>query len=411
MEDRYQVMYRTTISLSVNGVNYSIPTSDIISVSIIHNYDTMTFPMIRLRVYTDLELIQNVTEYADQIEMIGNFDAGIYLLKDDQTKPTLVNGATSFSFNMKAYIEHKNNPTSVMDQYRDGKKITLDLNETPKYTLELYGYNQSLVHYMRRQTQSVYKNMCMTSIIENMMSRGSVNQYHMDPLNQNRCFDQVLIPNLSVMQALAFFDTYYGLYEKGAHVYGDMDQLYITNASSEVYGNIIPIRVGESQSNSDMIGLKKYNDSSYEMYVLYHNVNVLSESDIERILQSEHIGAVNVNTNEIQTASLEELYQYKTNTIDGSQSIPNILHKHVNPFIASSNAARIKEKITKINVSAIGFDIAKMKINSRYNILFDSSLRSRNIQGLYRPSFVNHVISNNNDELFVATTTMQLCKN
>jgi hypothetical protein len=371
----------------------------------------MTFPMIRIRLYCDLELIQNVSEYPDEVEVIGNFDAGTYLWKDEQTKPTLVTGATNFAFNMKAYLENKNLPTSVMDQYRDGKKITLDLNETPKYTMELYCYNQALVYYLRRQTESIYHNMALSSIIENMLSRGNITKYKMDPLNQNQCFDQVLIPNLSLMQSLAFFDTYYGMYEKGAHVYGDLDQLYITNASSELYGNLIPIRIAESKSNTDIAGLKKYNDSTYEMYLLFNNITILSESDIERILQAEHIGAVNVNTLEIQTSSLEELYRYKTNEIDGEMNLPNLLHKHQNPFITSSLAARVKEKITKIQITASGFDVATMKVNTRYNLLFDTDNRSRDIRGLYRPSFVNHVFMNQNDDLFLPVTTMQLCKN
>ena len=411
MDNRYQVMYKITLSLSVNHTSYRVSPSNIVSISMIHQYDTMTFPMIRIRLYCDLALIQNVAEYPDEIEVIGNFDAGTYLWKDEQTKPTLVTGATNFTFHMKAYLEHKNMPTSVMDQYRDGKKLTTDLNQTPKYTMELYCYDQALVYYLRRQTESIYHNMCMSSIIENMLNRGNITKYHMDPLNQNECFDQVLIPNLSLMQALAFFDTYYGLYEKGAHVYGDIDQLYISNADSEIYGNIIPIRIAEANTNTDLSGLKKYNDTTYEMYILSNNIMILSESDIERILQAEHIGAINVNTLDIQSSSLEELYRYKTNSIDGSINLPNLLHKHMNPFITSSLAARVKEKITKVQIVASGFDIATMKVNTRYNLLFDTSVRSRDIRGLYRPAFVNHVFSNQNDEMFIATTTMQLCKN
>ena len=410
MENRYQTMYRVTMALGVNGETYNVSPSNIVSVAMIHNYDTMTYPIIRVRLYCDLALIQNITEYPDEITMIGNFDAGVYLIKD-QEKPTLVDGATSFSFSMKAYIENKNIPTSKMDQYRDGVKTQSNLNETPKYTIELYGYHQKLIYYMKRQTESIYQNMPLTSVMESMLSRSNIHQYHMDPLNQTSRFDQILIPNLNMLQAFTYFDTYYGLYEKGAHVYGDLDQLYITNASSDVYGNIIPIRIASSQTNADTVGLKKYDHNTYEMYLLFDNVAVLTESDIERIIQAEHIGAVNVNTNEIQTSLLSELYRYKTNEIYGSDNIPNILHKYVNPFVASSNAARIKEKITRVDLSAIGFDIGRMHVNTRYNLLFDSAIRGSNMRGLYRPSFVNHVISNQNDQLFVVQTTMQLCKN
>ena len=411
MEKTYQTLYQVNLVLSVNGVNYQVNHSDIVTIAIIHNYDTMTFPIIRIRLQSDLALLQNILEYPDAIEIVGDLNGNVYLLENDQSKPTLVSGAHNISFKMKGYIEHKNMPTSIMDQYRDGKRITTDLNQQSKVPIELYGYNQSLVYYMKRLTQSIYKDMGMTSIIEDMFSRGNITKYNMDPLDQQTRFEQVLIPNLNLLQALVYFDAYYGLYEKGCHIYGDLDQLYMSNASSEVYGNIIPIQVMSSKNESDMVGLKKYNDNTYQMSVMFNNVSVLSESDIERLMAAENIGAVNVNTNEIQSASLKELYQYKTNEIFGNQDIPHILHKHVNPFIATSNAARIKEKITKIDLSAGGFDIGDMHVNTRYNILFDSSIRGDGIQGLYRPSFVNHILSNAGNNLLMSQTTMQLCKN
>jgi len=411
MEKTYQTLYTVNLVLSVHGTNYQINQSEIVSISFMHNYDTHIFPIIRIRLQSDLELLQNITEYPDEIEMVGNLYGNIYLLEDDQSKPTIVNGAHNIQFNMKVYIENKNMPTSTMDQYRDGVKITSDLNQTPKVPIELYGYHQSLVYYMRRQTKSIYKNMGLESIINDLFQRGNVMHYYKDPLNQQACFDQVLIPNLNLLQTLAYFDTYYGLYEKGAQIYGDIDQLYLTNTDSNLYQNIIPIRVLSSLSDSDMAGLKKYSNNEYWMTILFNNISILSESDIERLMQAENIGAVNVNTNEIQSASLKELYQYKTNEIYGNENIPNILHKHMNPFIATSNAARIKEKITKVDMSIIGADIGDMHINTRYNLMFDTTIRGANIGGLYRPKFVNHLLTNQGNDLYVAQSTMQLCKN
>jgi hypothetical protein len=264
---------------------------------------------------------------------------------------------------------------------------------------------------MNRKTDGIYKDMSLESIIEQMLSRGNIQNYHIDPLNQQNRFDQVIIPNLNVIQSFAFFDTYYGLYNKGAQIYGDIDQLYIVNTDSDIANNIIPIRIDKAGSNSNMVGLRKYDNDTYEMHILFDNMTVTSESDIERLLQSENIGAININTGEIQSTTLSELYTYKSNEILGQDQIPNILHKHLNPFIAESNAARVKEKITKIDISGVGFDIGQMKINTRYNLIFNSAIRGDNIRGLYRPMFINHVIVNQTNELFVGQTTMRLCKN
>lgn len=411
MDNKYQVMYDVCLHLSVNGELYKVNTADIVSISIINNYDTMTFPIIRIRLNTDLELIQNIMDYPDEIEMSGNLNGAIYDISNNESGPVAVSGATNINFDMKVYVEHKNLPTSKMDEYRNGKKITTDLNQTPKFPLELYGYQQALVYYMNRLTNSIYKNMSIESIIEELLTRGNIQNYYIDPLNQQERFDQVIIPNMNVMQTMAYFDTYYGLYNKGAQVYCDLDKLYIVNTDSNIFGNTMSIRVGNSKSESDMVGLRKYDNETYDMCILFNNMAVTSESDIERLLQSENIGAVNVNTGEIQSASLKELYEYKTNEIFGQDQIPNILHKHINPFIAETNAARIKERITKIDISGVGFDVGSMHINTRYTILFDNAIRGDNIRGLYRPAFVNHVIANQTNELFVAQTTMRLCRN
>ena len=120
MEKVYQVMYKVGLNLSVNGECYKINPADIVSISIINNYDTMTYPIIRVRINTDLELIQNIMEYPDEIEMLGNLNGAIYNVNtEEQGGPQMVSGATSINFNMKVYVEHKNLPTSKMDQYRD----------------------------------------------------------------------------------------------------------------------------------------------------------------------------------------------------------------------------------------------------------------------------------------------------
>ena len=73
--------------------------------------------------------------------------------------------------------------------------------------------------------------------------------------------------------------------------------------------------------------------------------------------------------------------------------------------------ARISERITRVDVSGVGFHIGKLKINSRYNLIFESPIRGMSINQFYRATTVSHVISNLSSDLFVAQTTMNLCSN
>ena len=60
----YNVMYELNASISIGvGTNtdptiMQIQSSDIVSIAIIHKYDTATYPIIRLRIYADMSLME-----------------------------------------------------------------------------------------------------------------------------------------------------------------------------------------------------------------------------------------------------------------------------------------------------------------------------------------------------------------
>jgi hypothetical protein len=98
-------------------------------------------------------------------------------------------------------------------------------------------------------------------------------------------------------------------------------------------------------------------------------------------------------------------------TLRDKISVPDLLHKTKNKYIAETYNARVSERITKIDISGVGFDIGKLKINSRYNLIFESPIRGMNMNQLYRATTVSHVISNLDSNLFIAQTVMNLCSN
>ena len=396
----------------VNNRIINIPSSDIVSFSMIHNYDTMTFPIIRLRLYSDISIIQMMTEYPNDIHIRGNLDGGIYEMNDEENKsPTIVNSIKNIPFQLKVYIENKNIPTSSMDQYGDGMKKTSNLNDNVKVPIELYCYDDQLIHAMKAKVPSIYRNMSFMSVIKDFFNRNNIFDYHIDPsINQTK-YDQILIPNLNIGSALSFFDTQYGLYAKGAQLYGDIDKLYLCD-TNVCNGTLpIPIYVDSYKNNTDMGGMKRV-ANKYYMETMASNVSVLTETDIERTLNSENITAVNIVDLSITVDQLKKLYDIDTNGVPSNQiSIPNLIHKTNNSYLTTMHVARIDEKTTKIDISGVGFDIAKMKINSRYNLVFESPMRGSNMNQFYRPAYICHVFSNLDSDLFIAQTTMTLCTN
>ena len=164
---RYSVLYKTSVSLKINSsinnegyTTISLPTSDIVSIAIINNYDNATFPIIRLRIYTELKNVLYLTENPDDIHVSIILNGNVYRMNDADTKSiSPVSGATNININLKGYIENKNIPTSIMDQYDSGIEKSTDLNTLKKVPIEIYCYDEKLIHYMRTKVQSIYKDM------------------------------------------------------------------------------------------------------------------------------------------------------------------------------------------------------------------------------------------------------------
>ena len=409
--EKYVTLYKPQLSIVLQDDILTLSDSEIVSISFIHNYDTMTYPIIRIRLYSDISTIQTICDKPDDIEVRGCLQAMIYRMNDEKKSPVPVSYANEICFNLKGYIENKNIPTSKFDQYEFGIKKTSDLNTNVKVPIEIYCYDDNLVHLMKQKAQAIYKNMSISSIIEDIFRRSFIYDFDIDPLTNQNKYDQVLIPNLNILETLGFIDKNYGMYRKGGMVYADLDKVHVCNSDVVNGTTPIPIYVENSKTNSDMSGMKEIN-KKYQMVTMAGNVSVKTETDIERVLNSKHLADINLLTTEAHIEELTELYnstsEYaKLKDID----TPNILHKSKNDYVASSYVARLNENITEVDVSGVGFDISRMNVMSRYNLVFATPIRGLNINKIYRPSYVCHVISNLDSDLFIAQTTMNLRTN
>ena len=363
--DKFSVLYSlhvTIITKGKEGSTISVSPSDIVSTAMIHDYDNATYPIIRLRLYSDLSLIEELTKYPDQIYVNIVMNGMVYRMNDQENKnPVPVAGAKSSSnFSLKGYIENKNIPTSVMDQYDQGIKKKSDLNVDRKVPIELYCYDDQLIHYMRRKAPSIFKDMSITTVIETMFRKQGIVKYDIQPIVNQSKYDQILLPNLSIMEALSFFDNKYGLYPKGAQIYGDTDGLIICNSDVNNGSKPLPIYVESYKNSSDMGGVRRVGSYTYRMNTKADNVSVISETDIERVLNSENVIAVNTRDMTVDTTTMVKLFPdvekesvYRTNlkkftnTIRDKIETPDILHTTINNYVADTYSARVSERILR----------------------------------------------------------------
>ena len=413
MKDVYVTMYTPSLNLLVNNETINLSNSEIVSISFIHNYDTASYPIIRLRIYADLTKIQQICENPDSILVRGCLNGGIYKMNQNtENESTLVKAVKSINISLKAYIEMKNIPSSTYDQYEDGKKKESDLNVNVKSPLELYCYNEQLVHYMKKRANSIYKDTSIGTVLHDILQQANVYNAEIDPITNPKKYNQVLIPNMNIIQSISFIDYYYGLYKKGGMMYGDLDKLYIAN--TDVYNGTtpVPIYVESYKNNNDSSGMTRINND-YQFYIMAPNVSVRSESDIERVLHGPKLAAINLmDMNDIDIVELTNLFEeIKSLSLSENIEVPNLLHKTQNKYIGTSYVARLDERITKVDVSGTGFDIMRITPKTRFNLIFASPIRGIKIDKQYRATFVCHVLSSTDSGKFIAQTTMNLCTN
>lgn len=412
-DEIYNTMYdMQSICIDIGEENITIDKSEIVSIAFLNNYDAATFSIVRFRIYADLTKIQKIIEHPDTLKISAVLQGGIYRMNDTETKPALVKATKEINVSGTGYIESKNIVSSSYDQYEDGTKKSTDLNDNVKVPLEVFCYPKQTIHAMKARARSIYKDTSITTVLENLFSSCDIFNVEIDPIINPIKYDQVLIPNMSVIDAFSYIDTVYGLYTKGGMLYGDMDTVYMCNTAVHNGTSPIPIYVESYKNNTDTSGMKLVGDE-YKFVTMAPNVSVTTDSDIERTLHGPKLASINLmNIDDVDIVELENLFEDVTNAIDSENlEVPNLLHKTKNKFIASSYVARLDEHITKVDVSGAGFDITLIKPTTRFNLIFSSNLRGVNMNKTFRPTFANHVLSNTESGLFVASTTMNLVTN
>lgn len=408
-DQKYSTLYNVNLSLTYNKKNViNIPTSDIVSIAIINNYDSMTFPMIRIRLYSDISIMQQISEFTDDIIVRGNIDGCIYRMPEDrESSPQRIKPTPSMSFKgLKAYIRQKNIATSSFDQFIQGVRRETDLNNQTKVPIELLCYDEHVVSNMILQTPSIYKNVSLEYVLRFIFDRVNIPIKQFDVVENHTKYPQLIIPNLEVIDSISFLDNFYGLYKKGGQLYNDLDGSYIVNTDA-INTKPLPIHIRSATSNDDMSGLRKFGDQ-YMMGTMSKNVSIMSESDLQKVVQPNKLTAVDIKDFKIQSTNMTDMFK-DTKQTDWKQY--TITHASQNPFLTEMYNARVKEKSTIISVSGNGFEISIFKVNSRFNLIWESPIRGHNINDVYRPVFINHVFTNLDSKLFIVESTMNLVTN
>lgn len=406
----YANLYHISLSLIVNKTVININPSDIVTMSIINNYDSMTYPIIRFRLYSDISVIRLLAENPSNIFVRCNLDGGVYLIKEE-TSPVIIKPSQSISFTMKGFIENKNIASNKYDEYINGVKKTSDLNDNIKVPIELYCFHEDTLTNFHKYAKSIYKDSTIETVINDLLNRCGIHDYEIDKINNQEKYEQLLFPNLNIIEALSMIDNYYGIHKKGTQLYCDLNNVVkIVDMDVNTNKKTIPIYVTAGNNQDNTHGLRKLNDKFYST-TSAECVAVVSETDTEKILNTESVTAINAQTLELSSRKLTKLFEsLEEPYVDKTIGTPYI-HKSKNKYIADTVSARVYEHITTVHLSLTGIDISQLTIDSRINVIFETPIRGVKMNERYRQVNGVHVLSQLDSNLFYAQTTLTISSN
>lgn len=411
--DKYTSLFEITAYI-YNGKDNIITLSDddIISLSIIHDYDHTFFPIIRLRLYIDLPKLAYINEDPNNIMMSMCLNGAVYGINDDSTKPYTKTGHTWYvafgeSSPMYGYIETKNNPYSKFDNYQMGEKRNDDLNTNNKVPLTIYCYDKDLIRKTKQQVRSIYKNTSLSSVVEDMFTSCDIEHdpAFLESFDNNKMYDQILIPNLTFIDAISYIDTYYGLYNTGALLYSHRSGM-MGLTSTRFQNDRIYVQVYSYKSGNTFSGINEYIISStglLGMSTPEQSVVIKSQTDLIQATNAQIFGSLNVDDFKTVSAYLDETFTTDMPLIN----TPPVMHKTKNEFIPSTYKARVDERNTRIDVSLNGYPYGETSYC--FQFIFDNPIRGINIDKLYRPMYATHTFTNIGSGLFDIQSTFQLC--
>lgn len=409
--NKFTSLYEFTISISNGKESPMVLTNDdIVSISFINDFDNALFPIIRLRLYIDIDKLSYINEDPNNLSLSFSMFGSIYKINQNENETTydrykpLNESITDDSSLLYGYVETKNNPYSKYDNYQMGEKRDNSLNTNVKVPLTIYCYDKEIIRGLKRRVNSIYRNTTIFEIISGMFRQCDVH-YEIHGIDNNERFDQVLIPNLSLLDAIGYLDTYYGIYKSGSTLYSNkIGTMNLMDTDIDFASNVDTVIVSSYKAGDSFSGI--CDPDNLILQTPDTSVVVKSQTDLEQAVNARIFGSINVNDFISNSETLNETFK------DSDMSYittPDILHKTKNQFIPSMYKARVNERNTRIDLSLSGYPMRTFGSSGRFLFTFENSIRGIEIGRKYRPMYSTHTFTNIGSGLFDIQSTFQLC--
>lgn len=262
----------------------------------------------------------------------------------------------------------------------------------------------------RRIVGEVLKNANITDAIAYLMTVAGRNDVYMTQPDNVKVYRQLLIPHTSVIKALRFLDTYYGIYRKGSMIWFGFKYTWILpyEAPCSVWRRreiknvslMIPKGVGSIFSNKFGM-MKRVKDNSH-IYVVGNGktMGITNDSIANDYIKGNDIKVVDSYSGLVKTGKSKAKSKNNTN------HYKVVINHTENRYIDSMYISQTQAKSTVVKIRLANIDANAFTPNKCYSLIFEDSEYRKKYSGRYIIAGITHTFTSEGDGFVVNSVAM-----
>ena len=400
------------VSILLSNQNViEIPVERITQLDIEENYEEYYFPLIKLSMALEPSVYYELLE--DKLNCLINIRIDKYYITEDKSDKSLCKNFINNSFSL------------IMDDGTDDMLASMKeeenkddyVNKTKKLTNDLDSVDNVVTFYLFKDNikgtkQNINKILCnanVTDAIAYLATAGNLGKVLLTQPDNVKVYKELLIPNMSILKAFAFIDSYYGLYKSGSIIWFGIDHIYIgpfnnqgnTYIKGELPNTNIVVPKSTNSEYINSLGSVKKSDDNKSNYVIcdYKTLNIQNESVSNDYINANSIESVD-SYNDSTTVS-------KSKATSKNGNFTKVFkNKTENEFISEMYTAQTNAKSVVITAKLQDFDIGVITPNKKYNMIFEDSNYTKKYNGDYVLSGVSHSFIKDGEDFSISSTAV-----
>lgn len=407
LQYRYKVKTVQIIIPNENPLN--IPKERLTQIDIENLYEENYFPFFHIKLVLDAEDYYKIQQHKNECKINLRIDK---FYTDDTRHETSLDRIfinDSFDLILDSNTEDLLNSLKQDESKADYKNMKTknsdQLSAKNNNAIDFYLFKSS-INGTKTNVNKVLTNVNISDAIAYVLGNGGFKNVLMGQPDNTKIYKEFLIPPLSILKTLAFFDTYYGIYKTGSMIWFDFNYTYIipysgkcvAYAANELQNTSIIVPKSTNYDHSGSLGtLNKPNNTDTHFIVADYQTLTISNKSISNDF---------LKTNTMQTV---DSYSETTTTTKSTAKSKNtnfvqiFSNKTENSFISDMYAAQSNANSDVVSIRLNDYDIAAISPNKRFQLIFEDSKYTKKYNGNYILAGITHSFLNEGSDFLLSS--------